>query len=138
MRLFGRRTPVSASLMGKIIQVGGYELKVEAHLGEGGFASIYRVRDASTSEVFALKHIRLADGSGARGQTRREVCHEAKNMKRVRGHPNVLALVAVAFSGGPREEETDAYVLMDLCTDTLYEYLQSKEFKLEDTEVCVG
>ncbi len=46
-------------LMGKTLQVGPYSVRVEAHLGDGGFAAIYRVRDMNTSSAFALKHMRL-------------------------------------------------------------------------------
>ncbi|GMH33332.1 hypothetical protein BSKO_01166 [Bryopsis sp. KO-2023] len=131
MRIFGKKPPPSATLLGRVVQVGGYELKVEAHLGEGGFASIYRVRDSSSGEQFALKHIHLQEGA----QTREEVCHEAKMMKKVNGHANVLGLIAVAFGGGARGQETDAYMLLDLCTDTLFGYLQANDFKLSDSIV---
>lgn len=48
-----------AGLMAKTLQVGPYSVRVEAHLGDGGFAAIYRVRDIATHAVFALKHMRL-------------------------------------------------------------------------------
>lgn len=128
MRIFGKRPPSSALLLGKVVQVGEYELRVEAHLGEGGFASIYRVRDAATAKLFALKHVRIQDG----GQSRKEVCYEAKIMKKVRGHPNVLGLIAVAFGGGTKEAETDAYMILDLCQDNLYTFLKNQNFRLSD------
>jgi AP2-associated kinase len=34
-------------------------VKVDALVGEGGFASIYRVTDVNTRATFALKHFRL-------------------------------------------------------------------------------
>jgi hypothetical protein len=46
-------------LAGKTLRVGPYTVRVEAHLGDGGFAAIYRVRDMTTPAVFALKHMRL-------------------------------------------------------------------------------
>lgn len=46
-------------LVGRTFRVGAYTIRVEAHLGDGGFASIYRVRDTSSNSAFALKHMRM-------------------------------------------------------------------------------
>ena len=50
----------SGSLVGKVLKVGMYTVKVEAHLGDGGFAVIYRARDVASSAAYALKHVRMA------------------------------------------------------------------------------
>jgi serine/threonine protein kinase len=85
----------SNALIGKSVQVGQYQLRVESLLGEGGFASIYRVRDVATGAPFALKHLRLqADADAIK-----EVQHEAKVMAKLRGHPNILRMHTVAFAG---------------------------------------
>ena len=47
-------------LAGKIMRLGQYSVRVENHIGEGGFASIYKVRETTTGQAFALKHMRLA------------------------------------------------------------------------------
>eukprot|EP00803_Ostreobium_quekettii_P003254 evm.model.scf_876.3 EVM.evm.TU.scf_876.3 scf_876:14273-18197(-) len=125
----GMRDATVAPLVGKVVQVGHYRLKVEAHLGEGGFASIYRVKDLASGELFALKHLRLGSK-----ETVEMVRHEAKVMNRLKGHPNVLRLISVAF-GGEAGAETDAYMLLDLCPDNLFRYLQRKDFKVTDARL---
>lgn len=63
----------SGSLVGKVLKVGMYTVKVEAHLGDGGFAVIYRARDASSSALYALKHVRMAGEPEALADCRMEV-----------------------------------------------------------------
>ncbi|CAD7705229.1 unnamed protein product [Ostreobium quekettii] len=118
-----------APLVGKVVQVGQHRLKVEAHLGEGGFASIYRVKEVTSGEMFALKHLRLGGK-----ETVDLVRREAKVMNRLKGRPNILRLISVAF-GGEVGAETDAYMLLDLCPDNLFRYLQRKEFKVSDGQL---
>ena len=61
-------------LVGKIVTVGPYSVRVEAHLGDGGFAAIYRARDAATSAAFALKHMRMGGDAEALRDCYTEVC----------------------------------------------------------------
>ena len=61
-------------LIGRIIKVGPYSVRVEAHLGDGGFAAIYRARDAATSAAFALKHMRMGGDPEALRDCYTEVC----------------------------------------------------------------
>jgi AP2-associated kinase len=42
------------------------------------------------------------------------VQREAKTMAKLRGHPNILRLHAVAFAG-PKGAETDGFFLLDYC-----------------------
>ena len=117
------------ALQGKTIDVGEHRLRVEEHLGEGGFAVIYRVKDVKTGQLYALKHIvmRTPDAKVA-------LREEAKIMKRVQGHPHVISLYCVAF-GPEKEDEQDAFMLMDLCGESLYGYLQKRNFVLPDAEI---
>ncbi len=80
LKNFGRRKEPAGSLVGKIIKVGPYSVRVEALIGEGGFASIYSVRDNSTRTLFALKHFRLAGDADAI----KDVQTEVDVMKRLR------------------------------------------------------
>jgi len=118
-----------SSLQGKTIDVGDHRLKCEDHLGDGGFAVIYKVRDMKTGQYYALKHIvmRTAEAKTA-------IRDEAKIMKKVQGHPHIISLYSVAF-GPDKGEEQDAFMLMDLCSESLYNYMQRKRFSLPDKEV---
>lgn len=58
--------------------------------------------------VVSAQHLRLdRDNIG-------EVQREAKTMAKLRGHPNILRLHAVAFAG-PKGSETDGFFLLDYC-----------------------
>jgi hypothetical protein len=46
-----------------------------------------------------------------------EVQREAKTMAKLRGHPNILRLHAVAFAG-PKGSETDGFFLLDYCVSS--------------------
>ncbi len=102
-KLLGRgQKKEEGALINKTVQVGQYHVRVESMLGQGGYADIYRVRDASSGQTFALKHLRLQGDQ----EHITEVQREAKTMAKLRGHPNVLRLYAVAFAG-PKGGETE-------------------------------
>lgn len=117
-------------LLGKTVQVGAHLVRVERHLSSGGYADVYRCTDSATGHPFALKHLRLdGDASHVAGAQR-----EAKAMARLRGHPCVLRLHAVAFAG-PRGAETDGFFLLDLCPGTLIEAMHAAGFRLPEQSV---
>lgn len=80
-----------------------------------------RVKDASSGALFALKHLRL----NGNAETIADVQHEAKTMAKLRGHPNILRLHAVAFAG-PRGAESDGFFLLDFCPATLLGMMQAR------------
>lgn len=53
----------------------------------------------------------------------RDVQMEVAVMKALRNSPYVLHVRAVAFAGPPGAEE-EAFLLLDLCKDNLFSYLQ--------------
>lgn len=59
LKNLGKKRESTGALSGKVVRVGPYQLKVESLIGEGGFATIYRVVDVSTRVTFALKHFML-------------------------------------------------------------------------------
>jgi AP2-associated kinase len=126
----GKKDATAAPLLGKVVQVGEYHVKLEAALGDGGFACVYRARDMKENKVFAMKHLRLAGNPEAS----LEVQLEAKTMAKLRGHPNILYLHAVAFAG-PKGAETDAFMLLDLCPQTLLFKLQSSHNQMDDLTI---
>lgn len=99
-------------------------------MSAGGFACIYKVRDVNTGQLYALKHLRLQ----ADAEALVEVQKEAKTMAKLRGHPNVLRLHAVAFAG-PKGAETDGFMLLDYCYTTLIDQMQTCHFNLDDATV---
>lgn len=59
-----------------------------------------------------LQHLRLDQENIG------EVQREAKTMAKLRGHPNILRLHAVAFAG-PKGAETDGFFLLDYCVSAV-------------------
>lgn len=58
LKTFAKKKSNSGVLTGKLLNVDAFQLKVEALIGEGGYASIYRVVELRSRETFALKHFR--------------------------------------------------------------------------------
>lgn len=100
-KLFGRggggggKRDATGPLTNKTVQVGRHTLLVAQLLGSGGCADVYAASDTAGGGRFALKHLHLAGDAETIGL----VQAEAKTMARLRGHPNVLRLHAVAFAG---------------------------------------
>ena len=117
-------------LAGKILRLGQYSVRVESHIGEGGFASIYKVRETTSGQAFALKHMRLAGDQ----ECIRDMTVEVETMMKLRGLPHILRLVAVGY-GGPEHARQEAYLLMELCKESLVGHMTQRDFKLKDLEV---
>lgn len=104
-----------------------YNVKMEAVLGEGGYATIYKARCTKEGALYAVKHLRLTADPDAI----KEVQNEAKTMTKLQGHPNVLQLLAVAFAG-PAGQETDGFLLLHYCPATLLDVMQHSNFWLPE------
>jgi len=75
----------------KTIHLHNRRLHVLKKVAEGGFSSVFQVRDRGTKEVFALKVILVNEE-----EQEAEVNAEIANFKLV-NHPNVLKLVDAAI-----------------------------------------
>lgn len=117
-------------LVGKTIRVGSYSVRVDALLAEGGFATVYRVQDVTTQKMLALKHARMGGDPEAIAHVKKEVAI----MKVLRGGANILTLRSVAFSG-PTNQETEAFMVMDLCDGTLVNVLDAAQGTLPDKAI---
>lgn len=91
------------SLAGRTIAVGPLTVRVEAQIGEGGFATIHAARDAATGEAYALKFVKIGTDPDAAADCRREVAV----MQTLRGCPHILTLRAAAGGGLDEEEQAD-------------------------------
>lgn len=113
---------------GKTIEVEGRSFKVEECLKDGEFAVNFRVRDLASDEHFALKHITVTDENVKNAFT-----HEFKIMKTVQDHPNVVSVHSIAF-GVEEDEQQDAFMIMELCTETLVNFLEKRNFEIQDSQ----
>ena len=120
----------ASSIVGKTVKLGSYTVKVDGVIGDGGFATIYRVKDVTTSSILALKHVRLHGEAEAILDCQTEV----NTMKQLRGHPNILTLRASSFLG-VKGAEQEAYLLMDLCQGNLIDVMKERGKGLDHSEV---
>jgi hypothetical protein len=99
-------------------RIGRYD--IDAEIGHGGMATVYRARDSVLDRDIALKvlHPHLRGAPEARGRFHRE----AKTVARLR-HPNVLDV----YDFGEGDESTsEAYLAAELLTGpTLKEWVQT-------------
>ena len=127
---FAQKAETKGMLIGKTIKVGPYTVRPEAVLGEGGFATIYRVKDSTSGAAYALKHMHLMGDTDAIADCQTEV----DTLKRLREVPTVLTLRAVAYAG-VKGQEQEAFLLLDMCQDNLVDYLSKRDSQLPDSQV---
>ena len=101
-------------------------LHIEEHLGKGGFADVYRVRDKRSGHLYALKHQKM----GA-DDTEEELEFESEILSNL-SHPNI-----VRCYGTFRTELTTNLVLEYCEKGNLYEVMSSTSEKLtNEMYVC--
>lgn len=61
--------------------------------------TVYKTREVSSGQLFALKHIRLHSDADCI----KEVQHEGTVMAKLKAHPNILHMHAIAFAGAKGE-----------------------------------
>lgn len=109
-----RLDEVSGPLTGRIIIFSNdLSVRLEARLGEGGFATIYRGIDATSGQAYAVKAFVMDDDP----EKERDLHTEAAIMGALRGHPHVLGLRS-SWAG-----KREAFLLVDLCQGNLANYI---------------
>lgn len=58
-----RKEPSGGGLVGRTVKIGAFTVRVEAHIADGGFASIYRVRPLAQRSFACVK---VGDGQTSR------------------------------------------------------------------------
>ncbi|WOK92581.1 AP2-associated protein kinase 1-like [Canna indica] len=108
------------SLEGRMIDVGNIKLQVRNVIAEGGFSCVYLARDAvNSSKQYALKHIICQDG-----ESLQLAMKEISVMKMLKGHPNVVALIAHATLDMGRVKEV--MLVMEFCEKSLVAVLENR------------
>ncbi|XP_010257449.1 PREDICTED: actin-regulating kinase 1-like isoform X2 [Nelumbo nucifera] len=107
-------------LEGRAIDVGNIKVQIRNAIAEGGFSCVYLARDAiHSSKQYALKHIICNDDESIE-----LVMKEISVMKSLRGHPNVVALLAHTILDMGRTKE--AFLVMEFCEKSLVNVLESR------------
>jgi AP2-associated kinase len=118
----------SGGLEGRTIDVGNVKVHVREAIAEGGFSCVYLARDmANPAKQYALKHVVVQDR-----ESLDLVQKEVTVMRSLKGHPNVVTLVAhtVLDMGNGRE----AFLLMEFCERSLVSALESRGAGFFDEE----
>lgn len=97
----GKKREASGPLTGRTLSLQPYTVRVEALVGEGGFATIYRAVDPASHEVYAVKHFRLSGDPEAerdvqvnwRRQLRRRRCLAHRRFALLLDFANALASI---------------------------------------------
>lgn len=107
-------------LEGRALDVGNLKIHVRNAIAEGGFSCVYLARDAlHGSKQYALKHIICNDE-----ESLELVMKEISVMKSLKGHPNVVTLLAHTILDMGRTKE--ALLVMEFCDKSLVNVLESR------------
>ncbi|GJM85408.1 hypothetical protein PR202_ga01854 [Eleusine coracana subsp. coracana] len=111
---------VQNGLEGHTIDVGNLKITVRNIIAEGGFSCVYLASDAvHVSKQYALKHIICNDS-----ESLDLVVKEIKVMDLLKGHPNVVTLVAHDVFDMGRTKE--ALLVMEFCEKSLVSAMESR------------
>ncbi|CAL9104094.1 unnamed protein product [Musa textilis] len=133
---FTGKEPVG--LEGRTIDVGNVKVHVRNVIAEGGFSCVYIALDpAQSSKQYALKHMICNDAESSD-----LVMKEISVMKLLRGHPNVVTLIAHTILDMGRRKE--ALLVMEYCEKSLVTvlgnrgagYFEEKQILLIFRDVC--
>lgn len=148
-KVLGKKRDSGGELCGRILNVESFQVRVESLVGEGGFASIYRVVDLGRKSTLALKHFRpgcvacrvwvnaspalqarrgpkpLPSPRLSRGDPDavQSIYKEIGLMAELAACPHVLSLVAAEFTAG----EEEANVLLEYCQTNLANFLHGRQ-----------
>ncbi|KQJ89648.1 AP2-associated protein kinase 1 [Brachypodium distachyon] len=121
----------SGGLEGRTIDVGNVKVHVREAIAEGGFSFVYLARDLmNPARQYALKHVIVQDR-----ESLDLVQKEITVMRSLKGHPNVVTLVAHAILDMGRARE--ALLLMEFCERSLVSTLESRGAGFFDEEQVV-
>lgn len=109
-----------AGLEGRTIDVGNTRVQIRNAIAEGGFSCVYLARDAlNPSKQYAVKHMICPDG-----ESLELVMKEISVLKLLKGHPNVVVLVAHSIFDMGRTKE--ALLVMEFCEKSLVTVLENR------------
>ncbi|KAL5207801.1 hypothetical protein ABZP36_032236 [Zizania latifolia] len=111
---------VQNGLEGRTIDVGNIKITVRNAIAQGGFSCVYLACDAlHPSKQYAMKHIICNDS-----ELLDLVMKEIQVMNLLKGHPNVVTLVAHDVFDMGRTKE--ALLVMEFCEKSLVSALESR------------
>ncbi|KAK9154614.1 hypothetical protein Sjap_002094 [Stephania japonica] len=102
------------------MDIGNLKIQIRNAIAEGGFSCVYLARDnLNFSKQYALKHIICNDE-----ESLELVMREISVMKSLKGHPNVVSLLAHTILDMGRTKE--AFLVMEFCEKSLVNVLERR------------
>ncbi|GJN40084.1 hypothetical protein PR202_gb29252 [Eleusine coracana subsp. coracana] len=118
----------TAGLEGRNIDIAHVKVHVREAIAEGGFSCVYAARDmVNPTKQYALKHVIIQDE-----ETLELAQKEITVMRSLKGHPNVVTLVAHAILDMGRTRE--ALLVMEFCEKSLVSMLEGRGAAYFDEE----
>ncbi|WVZ74790.1 hypothetical protein U9M48_022926 [Paspalum notatum var. saurae] len=115
---FGGKT--QSGLEGRTVDVGNVKITIRNAIAQGGFSCVYLACDTvHPSKLYALKHIICNDS-----ESLDLVMKEIQVMNILKGHPNVVTLVAHDVFDMGRTKE--ALLVMEFCEKSLVSAMESR------------
>ncbi|KAK9128855.1 hypothetical protein Syun_017652 [Stephania yunnanensis] len=107
-------------LEGRNMAIGNLKIQIRNAIAEGGFSYVYLARDnLNISKQYALKHIICNEE-----ESLELVMREISVMKSLKGHPNVVSLLAhTILDMGQTKEE---FLVMEFCEKSLVNVLERR------------
>lgn len=116
---FAQKEP--AGLEGRYLEIGNLKVHVRNVIAEGGFSSVYLAQDTNhASKQYALKHMICNDE-----ESLELVMKEISVLKSLKGHPNVVTLLAHGIMDMGRNKK-EALLAMEFCGKSLVEVLDNR------------
>ncbi|RCV11149.1 hypothetical protein SEVIR_2G168600v4 [Setaria viridis] len=107
-------------LEGRTVDVGNVKVHVREAIAEGGFSCVYAARDmVNPARQYALKHVIIQDE-----ESLELVRKEITVMRSLKGHPNVVTLIAHTILDMGRTRE--ALLVMEFCEKSLVSVLEGR------------
>jgi AP2-associated kinase len=107
-------------LEGRTVDVGNLKVHVREAIAEGGFSCVYAARDmVNPAKQYALKHVIVQDE-----ESLELVRKEIMVMRSLKGHPNVVTLIAHTILDMGRTRE--ALLVMEFCEKSLVSVLEGR------------
>jgi AP2-associated kinase len=110
----------TVGLEGRNVDVGNIKIHVREAIAEGGFSCVYAARDmVNPTKQYALKHVIIQDE-----ESLELVRKEIMVMRSLKGHPNVVTLIAHAIHDMGQTRE--ALLVMECCEQSLVSVLEGR------------
>lgn len=84
--------PAAFDVTGRVLSIGGRQLKLQRVLAQGGHATIFEARDTSSGEAFVVKQALASDEDAAEAAEREVELRSTLSQAALKNKPHLVAL----------------------------------------------